>query len=328
MWDPGRLLAVRQRTGAALLRPAYPGVCRRPRLRGGPGLRPREPDRAAGRALARSPGAGRGQLGGHDRRPPRRRRGRATAARPRPPQTGAAAGPRADSGAPGPAAEVARLAFALADIRTWQPGRPVDVFTCNAVLQWVPGSPQPADQLGGLAGPGRLAGLPAARQLRPAQPHHPARPGRARPGGGRCWHGVQLNRQAMDPAVYLDVLAAGGLRGGRLGDHVPARAARGECRARLVPGQRAAPGAGRAHPGRTGRVPRRVRRPAPRGLPGRAVRHRAAVPAHLRGRAGRCQAAAGRPAAGRGRLTPGAAWPPRPRSAAWPPAGTGRSRPG
>ena len=32
-----------------------------------------------------------------------------------------------------------RLSFAVADIRDWQPGRPVDVFVSNAVLQWVPG---------------------------------------------------------------------------------------------------------------------------------------------------------------------------------------------
>src|SRR5580693_1070634 len=48
----------------------------------------------------------------------------------------AGAGRGAVSGAGRGAADGSRLAFAQADIRTWQPGRPVDVFICNAVLQW------------------------------------------------------------------------------------------------------------------------------------------------------------------------------------------------
>lgn len=32
-----------------------------------------------------------------------------------------------------------RLAFALADLRSWQPAEPVDVLVSNATLQWVPG---------------------------------------------------------------------------------------------------------------------------------------------------------------------------------------------
>ncbi|HET6817210.1 MAG TPA: methyltransferase domain-containing protein [Mycobacteriales bacterium] len=40
-----------------------------------------------------------------------------------------------------------RLSFDVADLRAWRPDRPVDVFTANAVLQWVPGH---LDLLGGL----------------------------------------------------------------------------------------------------------------------------------------------------------------------------------
>src|SRR5579871_3867635 len=32
-----------------------------------------------------------------------------------------------------------RLSFALGDVWDWRPERPLDVLTCNAVLQWVPG---------------------------------------------------------------------------------------------------------------------------------------------------------------------------------------------
>lgn len=32
-----------------------------------------------------------------------------------------------------------RLRFSLADLREWEPAGPVDVLTCNATLQWVPG---------------------------------------------------------------------------------------------------------------------------------------------------------------------------------------------
>ena len=42
-----------------------------------------------------------------------------------------------------------RLTFDVADLREWQPQRPVDVVTANAVLQWVPGH---LDMLGDMAG--------------------------------------------------------------------------------------------------------------------------------------------------------------------------------
>ena len=46
----------------------------------------------------------------------------------------------AQAAAPGAGAVPAgRLEFRLADIRTWRPEQPVDVITCNAVLQWIPG---------------------------------------------------------------------------------------------------------------------------------------------------------------------------------------------
>jgi trans-aconitate 2-methyltransferase len=35
--------------------------------------------------------------------------------------------------------EAPRLRFTQADLREWEPARPVDVLTCNATFQWVPG---------------------------------------------------------------------------------------------------------------------------------------------------------------------------------------------
>lgn len=102
-----------------------------------------------------------------------------------------------------------RLTFDVGDVRTWRPDRPVDVLTCNAVLQWVPGH---ASLLTGWAAqlapggwlavqvPGN-AGQPSDRILRELT------------GSGR-WQplleGVRLNDQSADPAAYLHLLAAAG----------------------------------------------------------------------------------------------------------------------
>ncbi|HTT53279.1 MAG TPA: methyltransferase domain-containing protein [Streptosporangiaceae bacterium] len=117
-------------------------------------------------------------------------------------------GGAADGGDPSyAAADGSRLAFALADIRTWQPGRPVDVFTCNAVLQWVPGHLSLLTSWAGWLAPGGWLAFQLPGNF--DQPSHTilrdlAASARWRP----LLHGVRLNRQAMDPAVYLDVLAA------------------------------------------------------------------------------------------------------------------------
>jgi trans-aconitate 2-methyltransferase len=102
-----------------------------------------------------------------------------------------------------------RLSFALGDVRDWKPDGPVDVIISNAVLQWVP------DHLAVLA---RWAGfLPAGGWLAfqvPGnydQPSHRAL--RELAGSGR-WRpllaGVQFNRQAAEPAEYVDLLARAG----------------------------------------------------------------------------------------------------------------------
>ena len=102
-----------------------------------------------------------------------------------------------------------RLRFALGDVRDWKPDGRADVIVSNAVLQWIP------DHLVVLA---RWAGfLPAGGWLAfqvPGnfdQPSHRAL--RELAGSGR-WRpllaGVQFNRQAADPAQYVDLLARAG----------------------------------------------------------------------------------------------------------------------
>jgi trans-aconitate 2-methyltransferase len=102
-----------------------------------------------------------------------------------------------------------RLSFALGDVRDWKPDGRVDVIVSNAVLQWVP------DQLDVVA---RWAGFLAASGWLAFQiPGNYEQPGdrtlRELAGSDR-WQpmlaDVQLNRQAADPATYLDLLARAG----------------------------------------------------------------------------------------------------------------------
>jgi trans-aconitate 2-methyltransferase len=101
------------------------------------------------------------------------------------------------------------LSFELADVRTWQPERLVDVFTCNAVLQWVPNHNDLvlrwADQL---APGGWLAfQLPGNFD----QPSHAIiKELAASPRWRNALAGAELNRQAGDPADYVSLLARPG----------------------------------------------------------------------------------------------------------------------
>ncbi len=120
---------------------------------------------------------------------------------------GAGAGRGAVSGAGRGAADGSRLAFARADIRTWQPGRPVDVFICNAVLQWVPGHLNLLTSWAGGLAPGGWLAFQVPGNF--DQPSHTILRDLAASARWRdLLDGVHLNRQAMDPAAYLDVLAA------------------------------------------------------------------------------------------------------------------------
>lgn len=102
-----------------------------------------------------------------------------------------------------------RLRFELAEASAWQPDVPIDVIVSNALLQWIPGHDELLVRWAGrLADRGWLAfQLPGNFD----QPPHVllrelAGSARWRPLLGD----VQLNRQAGDPAGYVDLLARQG----------------------------------------------------------------------------------------------------------------------
>ena len=176
--------------------------------------------------------------------------------------------------------EQANLTFELGDVRDWRPARPVDVLTCNAVLQWVPGHQRLLlDWADALARGGWLAfQLPGNFD----QPSHVIiRELAESPRWRALLAGAELNRQAEDPAGYLELLARPGYRGGRLGDQLPARAARGRSGARVDQGHHAPAGArgprrragGVVHPG--------VRGATAAALPAPLVRHHLPLPARV-----------------------------------------------
>jgi trans-aconitate 2-methyltransferase len=102
-----------------------------------------------------------------------------------------------------------RLSFVLADLRAWQPARAADVIISNAALQWVP------DHLAVLARwPGMLAaGGWLAFQV-PANFDQPSYQILTELASSQRWHPLlrdaALNRQAAQPAQYLDLLARAG----------------------------------------------------------------------------------------------------------------------
>jgi trans-aconitate 2-methyltransferase len=109
------------------------------------------------------------------------------------------------------AAGTGRLSFTQADIRDWLPGRPVDVFVSNAVLQWVPDHLGLLTRWAGLLAPGGWLAVQLPGNF--DQPSHSiltdlASSPRWRP----LLADVRLNRQAEDPATYLDLLARAGCR--------------------------------------------------------------------------------------------------------------------
>jgi len=102
-----------------------------------------------------------------------------------------------------------RLSFALGDLREWRPTRPVDVLVSNAVLQWVPGHLDLVGSWPGWLAPGGWLAIQLPGNY--DQPSHAilldlVRSDRWRP----LLAGVQLNRQAHDPAEYLGLLAPAG----------------------------------------------------------------------------------------------------------------------
>jgi trans-aconitate 2-methyltransferase len=99
--------------------------------------------------------------------------------------------------------------FVLADLRDWRPERPVDVLVSNAVLQWVPGHLDVIRKWPGLLAPGGWLAFQLPGNF--DQPTHAilldlVTSDRWAP----LLTDISLNRQAADPAGYLELLASAG----------------------------------------------------------------------------------------------------------------------
>lgn len=102
-----------------------------------------------------------------------------------------------------------RLTFQLADIRTWQPGQPADVITCNAVLQWIPGHSELLTSWARWLAPGGWLAFQLPGNF--DQPSHTIlRELASAPRWRLLLDGAQLNRQAGEPMDYLALLAGAG----------------------------------------------------------------------------------------------------------------------
>ena len=102
-----------------------------------------------------------------------------------------------------------RVSFALGDVWNWQPERPVDVLVCNAVLQWVPGHDELLRRWAGLLAPGGWLAFQLPGNF--DQPSHRiVKELAASPRWRDQLAGVQLNRQAGDPADYVALLSGPG----------------------------------------------------------------------------------------------------------------------
>ncbi len=98
------------------------------------------------------------------------------------------------------------LTFVLGDLAQWRPGRPVDVLVSNAVLQWVPGHLDLVRHWPEMLSAGGWIAFQLPGNY--AQPSHAILLDLARSDRWRgLLAGVRLNRQAHDPAEYLDLLA-------------------------------------------------------------------------------------------------------------------------
>jgi trans-aconitate 2-methyltransferase len=110
----------------------------------------------------------------------------------------------------GGAERAKRLSFAVGDVTVWKPPRPADVIISNAVLQWVPGHlallPRWARFL---AGDGWIAFQIPGNLDQPT--HALLRELATTPQWRDRLSGIELNRQAGDPAEYLELLAGLGL---------------------------------------------------------------------------------------------------------------------
>ena len=102
-----------------------------------------------------------------------------------------------------------RLSFELADLREWQPARPAGVIVSNAALQWVPDHLDVLARWPAMLAPGGWLAFQVPGNF--DQPSHQILSELASsPRWQSLLRDVQLNRQAAQPAEYLDLLARAG----------------------------------------------------------------------------------------------------------------------
>ena len=104
---------------------------------------------------------------------------------------------------------IANLAFQIGDVWNWRPDRPVDVLACNAVLQWVPGHRRLLLDWADLLAPGGWLAFQLPGNF--DQPSHAIIRELAQSSRWRTLlKDAELNRQAGDPAEYVELLARPG----------------------------------------------------------------------------------------------------------------------
>jgi trans-aconitate 2-methyltransferase len=103
-----------------------------------------------------------------------------------------------------------RLRFEVGDVADWRPAEPADVIISNAVLQWVPQHRELLPRWAGYLAAGGWLGF----QL-PGNNDQPVHDLIRELAASSRWRdqlsGISLNRQAGDPAEYLDLLGREGL---------------------------------------------------------------------------------------------------------------------
>ncbi len=109
-------------------------------------------------------------------------------------------------GSPGGAG---RLRFTLADAALWQPDQPADVIVSNAALQWIPDHLSVLARWAEFLAPGGWLAIQVPANF--GQPSHAILRELVEAAAWRpLLAGVHLNRQAAEPAEYLDLLARAG----------------------------------------------------------------------------------------------------------------------
>lgn len=103
-----------------------------------------------------------------------------------------------------------RVAFEVADLRSWRPDQPVDVLVSNATLQWVPGHLELLPELVGRVVPGGWLAFQVPGNF--AEPSHSIRRDLAAADEYAAYTADVAVPASHDPTTYLDVLSGLGCR--------------------------------------------------------------------------------------------------------------------